>query len=759
MEWNKPLTQKQLEDLIDDESFIDFEKDSQDSIDTSTEDKENCSDEHLNPETLYDVDKNCSDDQLLAAAKATEDLLLHMDSNDVTDVTRSIEDSAEIRSPRIQAHEKKSDHDEHDYNMEEPMDSSQRNNITEAANNGENEEERHSGGTATSSNNGDNEEEENFSEETATDSSNEENEEEINQSEETATGSTTPSEKKMLQSKCAREKYRYYREKGKKYKGYKKDNGKFSATIDRPRRVMLPKCSSKLCMIAKNRHCSEFSEIIRQTIFDKFWTLTWDMKKTYVSTLIDVKETKRPITENSRRAHSFEYHLKYRTKILQVCRKTFLNTLGLKESMVHKWCIKAESGMHIGKDDINLPLRRRITEGKASSLKAMTDFLKSIPKMESHYCRSSTSKLYVEPIYQSKMDLYRAYKIYCQDMVVEPVKPSRFKKEMDNLNIAIHSPKKDQCDLCVGYQTKNIDEEVYQSHIRRKNEARDAKSEDKALAQGNPEEIAVMTMDVQAVKLAPLLQASAIYFKTKLCVHNFTMYDLVTKDCHCYLWHEAEGGLEANIFCSIIYKHLLNYLDHNPRTKRIILYSDGCGYQNRNNCLANTILHIADTRKIVIEQKFLEKGHTQMEVDGAHSLIERKLKNQVINLPSDYIRFCESARQTKPFKVHYLSNEYFLNFSAITYYNTIRPGIRRLDPVIADIRCLKYENTDISFKLNHTDEYKLLRNKSKINTKEITKLYKGNLKIKKEKWNHLQALKSVLPKDTHSFYDSLQYQN
>jgi hypothetical protein len=29
-------------------------------------------------------------------------------------------------------------------------------------------------------------------------------------------------------------------------------------------------------------------------------------------------------------------------------------------------------------------------------------------------------------------------------------------------------------------------------------------------------------MDVQAVKLAPVLRASAIYYKTKLCVHNFS---------------------------------------------------------------------------------------------------------------------------------------------------------------------------------------------------------------------------------------------
>lgn len=69
-------------------------------------------------------------------------------------------------------------------------------------------------------------------------------------------------------------------------------------------------------------------------------------------------------------------------------------------------------------------------------------------------------------------------------------------------------------------------------------------------------EIAVFTMDLQAVKLAPVLQASAIYYKTKLCVHNFTTFNLADKEVSCYLWHEAEGGLEANIFATIIVKHL-----------------------------------------------------------------------------------------------------------------------------------------------------------------------------------------------------------
>lgn len=745
MDSKRPLTQQELEGIINDPSFYDDD-------DTYVQSASETFSSNKKTTFLLSLETTnkeyCCDDELLAAAQEIEECLFTLKGNDIANASarESTDVSKAIVTPSKAAIKKGKSlavlSVAHPDQMVEILT--------------ETEEQLES----------DKDESYVPDEEENTDSSVEQNEMEANEvreldAEETLTSVTTPSERNKGKQSDIRKRYKYNREKGKEYKGYKKENGKFVPVVDRQKRTMLPKCNSKVCITAKNRHCSEFDDKFRRKLFDKFWSLTWDMKKTYVSTLVSIKKTKRPAADQSRRTLTFEYFLKKDKIALQVCKKTFLNTLGLREFMVRNWCLKAESGMHVGTDDIEMPLRKRISNERAASIQSLTDFFNAIPKLESHYCRASTTKLYVEPIYQNKMDLYRVYKIFCLDKKVKPVAASRFKKQMIKHNIAIHAPKKDQCDVCVGYKAGNIEDTVYQLHIQRKTDAREAKAEDKKVGQESPGEIAVMTMDVQAVKLAPFLQASAIYFKTKLCVHNFTIFDLVTKDCHCYLWHEAEGGLEANIFSTIIFKHLENYLKLHPRTKQIILYSDGCGYQNRNNCLANTLLHLATTKNIIIEQKFLEKGHTQMEVDSAHSLIERKLKNQVIYLPSDYIKFCELARPSQPFNVHYLSHDYFLNFNNVTYYNSIRPGIRRLDPVIADIRCLQYGNFDgndeIRYKLNYADDYKVLLNKSNKNTKEISRLYKRMLNIKQEKWNHFQTLKAVLPKDTHHFYDSLTY--
>ncbi|GFY43680.1 hypothetical protein TNIN_153101 [Trichonephila inaurata madagascariensis] len=59
--------------------------------------------------------------------------------------------------------------------------------------------------------------------------------------------------------------------------------------------------------------------------------------------------------------------------------------------------------------------------------------------------------------------------------------------------------------------------------------------------------------------------------------------------------------------------------------------------------------------KITITQKFLEKGHKQMECDSMHSVIERALRHtQKINVPADYAYLDKEACKIIPYEVEYL---------------------------------------------------------------------------------------------------------
>ena len=187
--------------------------------------------------------------------------------------------------------------------------------------------------------------------------------------------------------------------------------------------------------------------------------------------------------------------------------------------------------------------------------------------------------------------------------------------------------------MCSSHEGGNIDNEKYQDHILKKDEARKSKEADK-------------NGTIRVVLLCPSLNASALYYKTKLKVHNFIVFDLQSKDAFCYLWHEAEGGLNADDFSSVI----VHFIETKVPESELILYSDGCTYQNRNNILANALISLAIRRNMVIIQKFLERGHTQMECDSVHSTVEIKLRDRQIYAPAMYVEACETARQkAKPY--------------------------------------------------------------------------------------------------------------
>lgn len=300
-----------------------------------------------------------------------------------------------------------------------------------------------------------------------------------------------------------------------------------------------------------------------------------------------------------------------------------------------------------------------------------------------------------------------------------------------------------------------IQEEEYQTHITRKNMARAEKDRQKELAKANPSTL-MFTMDVQAVLTAPRLQVSASYYKMKLTVHNFTFYNMVSGNADCYIWHEGAGAVTANEFTSIILDYIVKNLT--PDTSTIIIFSDGCGYQNRNVTLSNALLNFAENKNIEIFQYYLEKGHTQMECDSIHACIERKLKNREVYVPGCYVQICKWAKLKDPYKVHYINYAFFKKYSVFTNYSSIRPGNTTRDPKVTDIRCLAYRiDGFIDFKINYEDNWQQLPRRTKKQQENliIPQLYHEPLKIKADKFNHLQELKKFIPEDFRQFYESL----
>ncbi|CAG9783179.1 unnamed protein product [Diatraea saccharalis] len=117
--------------------------------------------------------------------------------------------------------------------------------------------------------------------------------------------------------------------------------------------------------------------------------------------------------------------------------------------------------------------------------------------MESHYCRKKTSKLYLETLWESKAQLLKVYNNeFCKDNNCDPVSIATFSEVFEQMNLSLYQPKKDACDLCEKYKTKNVSEEEYKCHIKKKESARVEKESDKKSTKE-------VTMDLQAVQLCP----------------------------------------------------------------------------------------------------------------------------------------------------------------------------------------------------------------------------------------------------------------
>ncbi|CAF4780768.1 unnamed protein product [Pieris macdunnoughi] len=207
------------------------------------------------------------------------------------------------------------------------------------------------------------------------------------------------------------------------------------------------------------------------------------------------------------------------------CAKRCFSTLGLNEFMLINWMKHSKGGMTPSTTARNRVRQNGVTTRDLATTdkkKHLEGYVNQLPKLPSHYCRKNTLKTYLEPTFKSSMsDIYKEYAKQCAALN-PPQKPlSRFTFDLviKEKNIAFQPPKKDRCDLCISYETGNAKEEEYQKHQAKKEKARAEKLKDKNDAKEGIS--TVLTMDLQAVKVTPSLNASALYYNYAFTISHF----------------------------------------------------------------------------------------------------------------------------------------------------------------------------------------------------------------------------------------------
>ena len=75
-------------------------------------------------------------------------------------------------------------------------------------------------------------------------------------------------------------------------------------------------------------------------------------------------------------------------------------------------------------------------------------------------------------------------------------------------------------------------------------------------------------------------------------------------------------------------------------------------WSNRNKQIADALVYTVQTTHVtIIHQKFLQRGHSQMEVDSMHSAIELAKRNVAVYTMIDWLNIFRSARRRNPYTV------------------------------------------------------------------------------------------------------------
>ena len=406
---------------------------------------------------------------------------------------------------------------------------------------------------------------------------------------------------------------------------------------------------------------STISEAQRELICREYYSLpSFDMKKQFICTLVQEMPVKRSRSRSeNRKMHkkvSRAYSFLVNGSGIRVCRNFFCKTLSVSFKVINTALAgKGESGAFVGSDKrIHRTPPNRIPDECIAHVKS---HINQFPRVLPHYCRQNTRKEYLSPDLNIKQ-MYRLYRDdYCTRLGIPPVKEHKYRHIFTHdFNLKCFTPKKDQCSLCNSYYRANEEEKLlkkieFDQHKQREKESMEEKASDKKRAVSDSSFIAA-TFDLQAVLGTPHGGDCQIYYKRKLAVYNFTIFETASHQGYCYLWDETQGGRGSNEIGS----SLMHYMKSLPQTVSYVSkFSDTCGGQNRNVYVASVMLlavqNISNLQ--IIDMKFMESGHSYLEADSMHSTIEKAYRHKSVYTTREWEMLIGCARKQKPhFVVH-----------------------------------------------------------------------------------------------------------
>lgn len=535
--------------------------------------------------------------------------------------------------------------------------------------------------------------------------------------------------------------------------------------IIREQRKIKPPCTQKCKLKCSNK----FTDEERLQLFSKYWSLgDINKQREYINNSMQAIVPRYRYTRvggtRSQRQHNNAFYFRKNNQKIRVCKVFFKNTLDINDRPIRTVQNKRNkvAGTVIepdlrGKHEKHRTLDPGIREG-------IRQHIESIPKIESHYTRAHTTRQFIDGS-KSLADIHRDYKAICEQKrephASYPIFQQVFTKEY---NISFFTPKKDKCVTCVAYENANESEKEllktkYDEHLQEKEMSRAEKRHDKENFEG-----ILAVYDLQAVMQLPKGDTSVFYYTSKLNVLNFTIYDLKTGSCECFVWDESNGHRGVNELGTCVYLYLKKKATTSDTD--FMFYSDNCVGQQKNKFMLALYLYAVRYLGIKsITHKYLVKGHTQNEGDAVHSLIERQVKRQLrggpIYTPEGFISAIKAAKKNgEPFHINELCYEDFYDLKQLA--SAIGP-INMSSVKWSDVKVIKVEKDSpcslfykLSYK-NNFEEVSVIKKKKLPDNLTIKPAFYTKPGLASKKKEDLMELlkKNYIPKFYSNFYNSL----
>jgi hypothetical protein len=558
---------------------------------------------------------------------------------------------------------------------------------------------------------------------------------------------------------------------------------KWKRNVEKKMRMEKKKPKTVVCVGCHFKCTDNFTESDRQQLFTEYNSSDYACRKNFILANIEVRTIERPRTRNGadgsnavdgkkskKKGCSVKYFLRKDANKVRVCKRFFMSTINIGHYPITA-AINGQgaSGIFTGVDG-----RGRHYPGnktKDTDLEIVRKHIDRFPRTPSHYTRSSTKREYLD----QKLTIKKMYDLYLEHMAKtyprkKAVKDHIYRRVFcTEFNLAFFKPKKDLCQLCSRYdQLTGTDKDdllvEYNDHLVRKASCQNAKAEDKAaaIADGTNAKL-VVTFDLQSVLQIPSTDVSPLYYSRKLSMFNLTIHNAnEPHQAFCYCWPEIEGKRGSCEIGSCLYI----YLKQLPKEiSEITMYSDTCGGQNRNHQVAALLLYAVQTLKNikVINQKFLESGHTEMEVDSMHSAIEREKRHTPVYSALDWHTIFKNARRHNPYTVVPMDYADFIDLKQLssklikTTKHTDGSTLKWLK-----VKCFMFRKDSpgiIRYRYGHDGPYKELDVYGKTRTVKLPvkppTLYENELPISKAKYTDLCKLlrqKGLIPKELRQWY-------